>query len=350
MRAVRILNIKDAQLLEIPTPSPKEDEVLCKVVRAGICGTDYSIYTGDASFVKSGLVKFPMTPGHEWSGIVETVGKNVDQFKQGDRVVGDTCVSCGQCYDCLVGNYCHCKKIRAVGTIKTWDGGYAEYILMPARHLFRLPDNVSFDNGAMIEPAATALYSVVKAEIQIGESVLVLGSGPIGVAAAKLAKLCGASKVVVAARKQNKLDLAVNLGIDGAINTAVQTLADGVRQHFSDGKVDKVIEASGSIDLLMQTLGLMNAGGVISLVAFYEKPAECFDLDMLVLNDIRMIPVPGSLGMYKPVLKLMESGMLDLTSLINHRCALDQVPDVLADLKSRYDSCVKIMIDLDKKQ
>src|SRR3972149_1597425 len=105
MKAARIYGARDIRIVDVPTPEPDENQVLCKVVRAGICGTDYAIYTGDFSFVRSGDIKFPMTPGHEWSGIVEEVGKNVSGFKKGDRVIGDTCVSCGGCYDCLMGGY-----------------------------------------------------------------------------------------------------------------------------------------------------------------------------------------------------------------------------------------------------
>ncbi|MFH1009551.1 MAG: alcohol dehydrogenase catalytic domain-containing protein, partial [Candidatus Latescibacterota bacterium] len=156
MKKARIMGPKDIRVMEVPTPEPGPGEVLCRVVRAGICGTDYAIYTGELSFVKSGQISFPMTPGHEWSGLVTRVGRDVAGFQPGDRVVGDTAVSCGTCYDCLMGQYGRCRDLRCVGTIHTWDGAYAEYMVMPARHLFHLPDSVSWDNGAMVEPAATA--------------------------------------------------------------------------------------------------------------------------------------------------------------------------------------------------
>ena len=152
MKAARLFGKNDIRIMEIETPVPKAGQVLCKVKRCGICGTDYSIFNG----AFKSMISYPMTLGHEWSGVVETAGPGT-AFAPGDRVAGDTCVSCGVCYDCLVGNYVRCKKRRSVGTIFTWDGAYSEYVLFPARHLFRLPDHVDFENGAMLEPAATAM-------------------------------------------------------------------------------------------------------------------------------------------------------------------------------------------------
>ncbi|MHB9070983.1 MAG: zinc-dependent alcohol dehydrogenase [Sedimentisphaerales bacterium] len=348
MQVARLFGPGDLKLIEISTPTPGLGEALCKVIRAGICGTDHAIYTGEFSFVKNGMVKFPMTLGHEWSGVVELVGSGVTNVKPGDRVVGDTGVSCGTCYDCVVGSYGKCKQMHPVGTINAIDGAYAEYILMPARHLFHLPDNVSFDNGAMVEPAATALYSVVQADVKIGDTVLVLGSGPIGIAAAKLAKLCGASKVGIAARKDFKLQKALAMGVDVAINTTKISLADGVKQFFGDWGVDKIIEASGSTELFKEALNLINLGGVISVVAFYEKLVDKFDIDRFVFGDVKIHAVGGSLGMYKPTLRLMAAGMLDMSSLITGRYTLPQAGQALEDMRTKGDIRIKSMLEFGK--
>jgi 2-desacetyl-2-hydroxyethyl bacteriochlorophyllide A dehydrogenase len=294
------------------------------------------------------MVKFPMTLGHEWSGVVEQIGTGVTNVKPGDRIVGDTGVSCGSCYECVMGNYGKCKSIHPVGTINAIDGAYSEYILMPARHLFHLPDNVSFDNGAMVEPAATALYSVVQADVKIGQTVLVLGSGPIGIAAAKLAKLCGASKVGIAARKDFKLKKALELGVDIAINTTKTSLADGIKQSFGDWGVDKIIEASGSTELFKESLNLINLGGIISVVAFYERMVDNFDIDRFVFGDVKIHAVGGSLGMYKPTLRLMAAGMLDMSSLITGRYKLSQARQALDDMQTMGDTRIKSMLDISR--
>ena len=345
MKAQRLFGPLDMRVVDVPVPELGPHDVLCKVLRSGVCGTDYVIYTGEFRFVKNGGITFPMTPGHEWSGVVAAVGSDVGRFALGDRVVGDTGVACGQCNECLVGDYYLCKHSQAVGTINAWDGAYAEYIMMPERHLFPLPDSVSFDNGAMVEPAATALYSVKKAGVGIGDTVVVQGSGPIGIAAAKLAKLSGASKVLITGRKDFKLEKALALGVDAAVNTTRESVAEAILKHTGQKQVDCLIEAAGSTVLLQESIPLVRPEGTIAVVAFYERIIEHFDIDGLVFSDVNLRPVCGSLGMYKPVLRLMASGMLDLTSLITGRYPLLHARDAMADIAERNETRIKIMME-----
>ncbi|MCC6443225.1 MAG: alcohol dehydrogenase catalytic domain-containing protein [Armatimonadetes bacterium] len=345
MQAIRLFAPGDMRIVEMPRPQPGPHEVLCRVARVGMCGTDYAIYTGEASFVKSGDVRFPLTLGHEWSALVEETGEGVTRFGPGDRVIGDTGVACGHCNECLLGRYPRCDRAQAVGTVNAWDGAYAEYILMPERHLFPLPPPVSLDNGAMVEPAATALYAVQKAGVQIGDTVLVQGSGPIGILAAKLAKLSGASIVFITGRKEIKLRRALDFGIDAAINTTRESVSGVLRQRVPGGKVDRLIEASGSVELFNESLDLVQPGGAMSVVAFYDRPAEGFDIDRFVFSDITLVAVPGSLGMYPPILSLMAAGLLDASFLITERAPLFAAPDILPRLKENAEGRIKVMLE-----
>jgi 2-desacetyl-2-hydroxyethyl bacteriochlorophyllide A dehydrogenase len=344
MKVARLFGPNDLRVVDMPLPEPGPHEVLCKVSRVGVCGTDHAIYTGEFTFVRSGDVHFPMTLGHEWSGTVAALGRDASQFRLGDRVTGDTAVACGYCTECLLGRYDRCKGARAVGTINAWDGAYAEYILMPERHVLHLPDSVSFDNGAMVEPAATAMYAVHKARVQPGDVVLIQGSGPIGIMASRLAKLCGAARVLLSGRKDAKLKAALAFGADAVINTTRESVTDAVRRLVPEGKVDRVIEASGSRALFSESLGLIRVGGVMSVLAFYESPLEQLDLDRFVCSDASIVAVAGSLGMYPPVLKLMAAGMFDCTPLITSRAPLLEAPDVLARYDERAEGRTKIML------
>jgi 2-desacetyl-2-hydroxyethyl bacteriochlorophyllide A dehydrogenase len=347
MKAARIYGSNDIRVVEVETPVPQDHEVLCQVIRAGMCGTDYAIYSGEFSFIKQGLVPMPMTPGHEWSGRVVEIGGKVTLYSRGDRVVGDTAVSCGHCYQCLIGQYGKCEKMRCVGTINPWDGAYAEYILMPERHLMKLHDSISFENGAWVEPAATALYSVQAVEVKIGDTVLVLGSGPIGIAAAKLAKVAGASIAAIVGRKEFKLEKSLAMGIDAAINTTTTDLRDGIKGVFGRFGVDKIIEASGSVDLLKRSARTLNIGGTVSPVAFYEKTVPEFPIDDFVFGNLTLRGSAGSLGMYQPVLRLMEKGMLDMTSLITRTYSLDEAPRAMMEMKEKNATRIKPMIVFD---
>ena len=346
MKAARLFGPGDLRIVDAPIPELRAHDVLCRVVRSGICGTDYAIYSGEFSFVKSGGVKFPMTPGHEWSGVVERVGPEVTLLSLGDHVVGDTGVSCGACNQCLLGNYYACAESRSVGTVNAWDGAYAEYIVMPDRHLFPLPERVGFDNGAMVEPAATALFAVMRAEVKIGDTVLVHGSGPIGTIAAKLSKLMGAAKVIITGRKDFKLKAALTLGVDAAINTTKEPWADAVRREAAPYGVDRVIEASGSTQLLTESLTLVKLWGVVSAVAFYERPVESFNVDQLVFGNLALRGSAGSLGMYPIILKLMDRGILDLSSLITGRYPFAEVAQAMADMKEKNETRIKLMLEM----
>jgi 2-desacetyl-2-hydroxyethyl bacteriochlorophyllide A dehydrogenase len=346
MKAARLFGPNDLRIVDVPIPELRPYDVLCKVVRAGVCGTDYAIYTGEFSFVKSGGVKFPMTPGHEWSGVVERTGSHVINLRPGDRVVGDTGVACGSCNECLLGRYYACAQSQSVGTVNAWDGAFAEYIVMPERHLFRLPERVSWDNGAMVEPAATALFALMRAEVQIGDTVLVHGTGPIGIMAARLAKAMGAPRVIITGRKEFKLKVALAFGVDAAVNTTTRPWAEAVREHAAPYGVDKVIEASGSLELLKESASLVKTTGVISAVAFYERPAEMFDVDKLVFGNLSLRGSAGSLGMYPIILKLMDCGLIDFTSLITGRYRFEQVGQALADMKAKNDTRIKLMLEM----
>ena len=346
MKVARLFGPNDLRMIDMEIPKLGPNDVLCKVQRVGVCGTDYAIYTGEFSFVKTGDVKFPMTLGHEWSATVAEVGPAVQNFKIGDRVVGDTCVSCGQCTFCLLGDYGRCKKMQPVGTINAWDGAYAEYLIMPERHLFHLPDSISFDQGAFVEPAATSLYAVKLADVSIGDTVLVHGTGPLGILAAKLSKLCGASKVFITGRKKFKLDMALNFGADVAINTTEDSFVDVIRDHTNGEGIDRVVEASGSIELFKQSLNVVRYSGTVSLVAFYEKMVDQLEIDKFVFGNITLRAVAGSLGMYTPVLNLMANGMLDTDCLITGRYNFDDIEQALKDMKDKNAQRIKWLVDV----
>ena len=340
MKAVRIFGKNDIRVVEMDMPKPSYGQVVAKVKRCGICGTDYAIL--DGAF--ESMIDYPMTPGHEWSGEVIEVGAGVNNVAVGHRVAGDTCVSCGSCYECLTGNYMSCKTKRNVGTTHTWDGAYSEYILFPARHLFKLPKSVDDDNGALLEPAATAMLSVVQARVGLGDNVVVHGTGPIGIAAALIAKLSGAAKTVITGRKDFKLRLAEKMGVDHAVNTTKQDMCTAVHDISEGQGADVVIEAAGSMKLMKDSFKVAASGARIAVVSFFEKEVG-LNIDDAVFNNISILPVAGNIGMNMPTLRLMASGRLDLRSMITGRCTLDEVPDTLANLKTDNEKKIKIMID-----
>jgi 2-desacetyl-2-hydroxyethyl bacteriochlorophyllide A dehydrogenase len=347
MKAARLIEPHKIAVMEIPTPVPDYDDVLIKVKYVGICGTDYSIYTGESSFVKDGMVRFPLTMGHEWSGVVEKTGRNVRNLKPGDRVTGDGTVTCGVCEACICGNYNLCKDLKGVGTIKTWDGAYAEYILLPERSVYKIPDGVSLQEAALVEPSATALYAVKRGGVKLNDSVLVIGTGPIGLAALHLSKLSGASCTVLAGRKDAKLDVGKKMGADYTVNILKENLAERISEITSGKGVNVVIEASGSVEMLQQSFALVRNGSTIAVVAFYDRFLDHIPIDHFVNNDIRLTGVAGSPRMSTTILELMGSGKVDFKPLITDIYKLDDVEKALKAMKEKNNTVVKILLEVD---
>jgi len=346
MMAERLYSPKDLRWIRIDVPQLRENDVLINVKYCGVCGTDQAIYSGESSFWKEGLIHTPMTLGHEYSGVISEIGKNVTSVKVGDRVVSDTVVSCGVCEQCKQGNYFFCYKLKAVGTINAYDGGYAEYTIMPERHVFILPDNISFEQGALVEPVATGLWAVKMGGIKIGDNVVIIGTGAIGLGAIPFAALSGARKVIIVGRKDFKLEIGKKFGADDAINTTKEDLYDRVMELTKGKGADVIIEASGSLDMFKEAIRISNNDCRISCVAFYEKPVEKLNMDSIIIRNISLLPVSGCHNMMPIVIKMMECGKVDFTPMITQVMPLKDAEKALNDLKVNSASRIKILLQI----
>ncbi len=346
MKAQRLYGPKDLRWEEIDVPELGSHDVRIRVKYCGVCGTDYAIYSGETSFYEAGLVRTPMTLGHEYSGIIDGVGSEVSRFQVGDRVISDTGISCGICENCLNGDYLQCKEMQAVGTIKCKDGGYAEYTVMPERHVFHLPDSVGFQEGALCEPISTALYCVLRPNVSIADTVMIIGNGPIGLSAVSMAKLRGAAKIILCGRKDFKLDIGKRLGADYLVNMTKEDMEARVMELTGGQGADVVIEASGSEDMLHSSLRCVAGNGRVCLVAFYEKKIGDLDVDKLVLGNIDLIGSMGSPNMAPLVLELMQEKKVDCLSMITATYPLKQAEQALIDSKQKSAEHIKILLEV----
>ena len=344
MKAARIVSPYAVRVVEEAEPEVGPDDVLASVAYVGICGTDYSIYSGESSFLRTGQIRYPMRPGHEWSGVVYKVGAAVTDFKPGDRVVGDTSVSCGRCAFCMSGKFNLCPSTRCVGTVNTWDGAYAERMIMPSRHMYKVPDALALDEAALVEPAATALHAVRMGKVAPGDTVVVHGTGTIGLFAVQFAKACGASKVILTGVTDAKLSFGLRLGADIAIHAIKENVTETVLAHTEGLGADCVIEASGSLAAIAQVVLQAKPGATVSVVGIYEHPLERLDIDQLVFRQISLQGVNGSPGMFRPAMELMASGRVESRRLITHRYRFEEIEHAMKAMKSEEDTRVKIML------
>lgn len=348
MKAIIVVGPEDIRMIETEKPKVGPRDVLSRVTYSGICGTDLTILSGDMSLVRDGQIKYPVRIGHEWSGIVEEVGEEVKGFRPGDRVVSDTGVTCGKCIHCLNGNYGLCKDSRSLGTINCWDGSFAEYMLIPDRHMYKLIDNISMDEAALIEPATIALAGVKQINITSDSNVLVIGTGAIGLSAVALAKHMGAKKVLLSGRKKYKLEVGKAMGADAVVDITKEDLKDFVMKSTQGKGVCAVIETSGNIETIKQCMEVTEHKSIIALIGFYEKILNGFDIDNFVTGELHMKGIMGEYGLVQEVMNIIAAGDLNLKPLITHRFRFDEAIEAMKTANEKKETKIKMLVEIAK--
>lgn len=344
MKALIVKSPNVLEIIDTPKPSVGPNDVLAKVKYSGICATDIAIITGKASFVESGLVKYPVRIGHEWSGIVEEVGSEVTKIKVGDPVVADDGVPCFRCRECMEGNYSLCSQIRGVGTVNCWDGSFAEYIVMPSQLVHKLKSTTDLAEAAILEPACIAMNGIYQGKVRPGDRVLVIGTGPIGLSAVGLLHAMGAT-VILSGRRDSKLEYGRKMNADTLINISNNNLIEQLKEVTPNGKVDVVIETSGNIDVLNASMDYVKAGGKIVLIGFYETKLKEFNVDKLVLNALHLIGAAGTPNVFPPVIELLESGKVRFKPLITSIYPFEKVKEAIQKVIDNDGDRIKVLIE-----
>jgi len=324
--------VGNVELQDRPVPRRSQpDEVLIEVKAAGICGTDIHILH-DA---------FPYWPpvilGHEFAGEVVEVGPEVTRVAIGDRVVGEPHTrACGKCHLCRTGNRQICPAKRSPG----WgiDGAFARWLVMPDVLLHKLPDAVSFDEGALMEPAANVVQDVLlRSRVEAGDVVVVLGPGPIGLVAAQCARIGGAKAVVVVGTDKDealRLPAARKLGVEHAVNVQKSDVAKLVGD-LSDGRgADMVVECSGAEPAINQAVSLIRKQGRLCVIGMTGKKSISFTWDAAIFKDCRIdFHVSTAYECWDRTIALVAAGQLDVRSLITHRAPLAEWEQVFDDVE-----------------
>lgn len=318
------------EIREVPEPTPNADEVVIQVNRCGICGSDLHM-TEDATF---GLCPGDVL-GHEYAGEVVACGAAVNNLRPGQLVSVMPFRSCGHCVTCLSGNPAWCQQMVLEG------GGYGEYAATAARQCIALPDGVNTDDGAIIEPLAVALHGVRLSGIKPGDRVLILGAGPIGLAAAFWARRFGATKVVVQDITRYQEQRAHNMGATGFICAPDDPEASAEREL--EGKADIVFECAGVPGLIAQAIDQVRTHGTILLLGLCTKPDSFIPFNALS-KEIRLQTAAFfSQREYESALDVLNAGAIEPRYLITDTVQLQNVPQVFESLKKRTQQC-KVLI------
>jgi L-iditol 2-dehydrogenase len=336
MQAVQITGPRSIRYAELDVPAYKPDEVLVKVHCLGVCATDLEIYQGTMVYFQTRKASYPVIPGHEWSGQIVAVGSGVRGFSVGDRVVGETTISCGHCAYCQKGRYNLCPERLENGVLGK-DGAAAEYMVYPAHALHRFDDSLTYEEACLIEPAAVAFRCIHKMSINPQDTVAVIGAGPIGLLAVQMAKACGSKKVVLFDIRDHRLQMGLAVGADEIVNLSLGHNAN----LFS-----AVIEATGNCSVVESLLDYVVPGARIGLLGLCGGKRAAFDLDKFVTYDLEMHGSLGSPGVWDTVVELLQSRKVDTGSLISHRFELHQLEKAFELMDNQDPSILKIVLNV----
>lgn len=331
-------------IVNVPIPEVTENTVLVKVCFCGICGTDQDLFSSQCSFVENGEVSYPVRLGHEWSGIVEEVGKNVSEFKKGDRVVGDNAVTCGVCEACKKGDYPNCHHMLNVGTIDpVYDGAFCEYYIIPKHHLHKIPDGLSLKAASLAEPMSVAYAGIKRMKITENSVVAVIGTGCIGMSAVVLAKCLGAKTVFMIGKNINKLEVAKKLGAE-IININECDAVEEIKKR-TDGKgAEFVLECSGALGTYKQSIEMAAFWGTIALIGFYDNKENDVNIDTIVSKALTMFGVMGEMDNMSGVLSILEKYKPDITPIITDELPFDDC--IKGFTRKNYPDSVKIAVKI----
>lgn len=305
---------KGLWLEEVEIPVIKENEVLVKIHKTAICGTDVHIYNWDAW--SQATIKTPMTVGHEFVGEIAEVGSGVKDLKVGDLVSGEGHVVCGKCRNCLAGRRHLCKDTEGIGVNR--DGIFAEYAAIPASNIWLCDDSLPEEIYSIFDPFGNATHTALSFDL-LGEDVLITGAGPIGIMAAAIAKHAGARHVVITDVNEYRLNLALRMGATRAVNVAKENLNDVVKELGMKEGFDVGLEMSGNGSAFNSMIENMFHGGKISLLGI-QQPGTEVDWNKIVFNGLFLKGIYGR-EMYETWYKMqamLQSG-LDLSPIITHR-------------------------------
>lgn len=341
MKSMVLTEYRKLELADLPSPEPGAHEVLIRVQACGICGSDVHGYDGT-----TGRRIPPIVMGHEAAGVVSAVGAGVTTFQPGDRVTFDSTVYCGECAYCRRGEVNLCDNREVIGVScgeYRRAGAFAEYIAVPERILYRLPEEMSFPEAAMLEAVSVALHGVRVSGAGAGDTALVVGAGMIGLLTMQAARAAGCSRVMIADIDATRLQLAKNLGVDETLCCSGAELTQGVLQRTGGRGVDVVLEAVGRNETVAAAIDCVRKGGTVTLIGNIA-PEIKLPLQKVVSRQIRLQGSAASSGEYPTAIEMIADGRIQVKPLITAVAPLEDGPRWFERLYAHEPNLMKIVL------
>ncbi|MEA4890511.1 MAG: alcohol dehydrogenase catalytic domain-containing protein [Clostridiaceae bacterium] len=333
------------EITDCPIPQPAGDEVRIHVCRIGVCGSDSTIYRGLHPYVT-----YPVVLGHEISGIIDAVGKNISKKRIGERVTIIPHLICGICKACKAGVYNFCEQLRCTGAEA--DGAHCDYFCISSEMAVRIPKNMSLDDAALVEPACVAYHGAKRGHIGANDRVLIVGAGPIGVFCMQSCFALGAKEVYIADMDDSRLDIAKKLGATEVIHVAKETLAAALcRFCGSEKEIDVFYDCVGEKGLVLNNiLEIARRGSRIVVIGVIQKEYNIPRLPDFIQHELALsgttMYVPQD---YDDMIRFISEGTITTEGMISHRFPLDQVPYVLDMIDQKKEKTFKILIEVNEE-
>ena len=339
MRCVIIEKPKKVYLGERELPDLAEGFARIKVKAAAICATDLEVIDGNIP------ANYPLTPGHEWSGIVEDVSDENYRHWIGKRVTGSNDVTCGKCEACRSGNWRYCKDFEESGFRR--NGAYAEYIDVPIYGLVELPDSLPFTHAALAAPMGVALGTWEKLNPEYGKTCMIIGAGSIGLCCLAVAKAMGMRKIVVVATTSQRLSIAKELGAYATVATKEEDLFEAMKKYHPEG-TDYIIEATGIEECITNSFKLCKKGGYVALAGYGRGKTMSIRIDDIHVNNLHVVGAGNNWNQHKKAIQMMADGDVDMTPFISETLDLSEFEKGLSDARRRPLGFVKAIFTFEK--
>ena len=339
MRQAVMTGPGEIELRQVARPSPGEGELLVRVLRIGVCGSDIHVYHGKHPFTK-----YPIVRGHEFVGTVELMGVRVSGFELGDRVVVMTQVTCGECYPCRHDMYHICDRLQVMG-FQT-GGAAQDYFAVPASMTLKLPDAIDLEHAALIEPLAVAAHALGRFGDVRDKNVVVLGAGTIGNMVAQAARALGAARVLITDVSEYRLEMARKVGFDLVVNVARESLEKAWMELGPDG-ADMILECAGSAQAIAEAVRFARKGSMVVVVGVFGTPSV---VDLGLVQD-RELTLAGSLMYrridYEAAIAMASSGAIRFEELISRRFPLEEYAAAYRTIDEAAGTIMKVIISLE---
>lgn len=330
MKAARIYGAEDVRVEDVQVKDVGSKDVKIAVAWAGICGSDLHAYSNPVGLLPTDEVhplsdrKIPLTLGHEFSGTITEVGSDVTSFKVGDRVCVEPNLRCGECKECRESNYHLCRNSGAAFIGLADDGGFAEYCVLDEQYVFGIPDNMTLEQAALVEPTAVTHRGVELAGVRPGDKVLVTGAGPIGLLTALCARAAGATKVYVSDVSKERLELANSFGFVTPLNPMEEDVAARIMKDTDNTGVDAAIECAGVQATIDTCMDAVKITGTVCLVAIFAENPVINTFQALV-KEAKIVSSLAYTNSYDRVIDLIASGQVPAEKVITNKIVLDDI-------------------------